>query len=75
MIEKTGKMEIRSVKAIHNSISPLIWGAVLFYFVYSFTTDCTNEINFKPIYRDAIKSVDPIEYFKESDTHKDFATF
>ena len=28
-----------------------------------------------PIYRDAIKAVDPLEYFKDSDTHKDFVEF
>ena len=33
-------------------------------------------IDFRPIYRDAIKAVDPLEILKSnSDTHKDYATF
>lgn len=42
------------------------------------TNSCCQDyqpIKVVPIYKDAIKAVDPLEYFKDSDTHKDFATF
>ena len=42
------------------------------------TNSCLEDyqpIDIAPIYKDAIKAVDPLEYFKDSDTHKDFVEF
>lgn len=61
----------------------IYWGAfkvVMICWAFVYVTESCNsskkpQINFTPLYKDAIKAVDPMEYFRESDTHKDFATF
>jgi hypothetical protein len=72
--EKTEGIEMEKIKRIHNAFSNFLWGAVIFYLLHSFTTDCIQKINFVPIYKDAIKAVDPLEGL---DKHcpQDFATF
>lgn len=63
-------------KGIYKIYCAVVLLQAVFYLGYTYAPKQEIVIDFKPIYRDAIKAVDPFEILKDNtDTHKDYATF